>query len=165
MPPDVLDDAQGAREAGRTRSRLPDQARDLREWFRGFVRKHMGAAARRRRRSRSWEPLNRLLGTRRGVQPDRHGIADEGDAVSHCERTRRWRSAGSLLLPIGEAMARVGLRGELLRHQGVRGPGLHADVRRSHAGAGAAVVQHGDLRQPRQAGRAHRSRIKDRAEN
>ena len=46
------------------------------------------------------------------------------------------------------------LRGKLLRHQGVRGPGVHADVCRPHAGAGAPMVQHGDLRQPRQAGRA-----------
>ena len=80
------------------------QARSLREWFRGFVRKHKGRPL-PSNALRELEPLNRLLerdeGFRRIVAHD-HG----SHAGLELQAMRRWRSPESLLLPIGEALAK-----------------------------------------------------------
>jgi predicted RNA-binding Zn ribbon-like protein len=80
------------------------QARSLREWFRGFVKARSG-------RSicpddlRELEPLNRLL-----VRDERFAqlVAEstEGVSVLGLKTLRRWRTPESLLLPIGEELAR-----------------------------------------------------------
>jgi len=69
---------------------------------------------------------------------------------------RRWRSPESLLLPIGEALAKFVCEEDFTNVKGLRGTWLHADVRRSYPEARKTMVQHGDLRQtaPKQA--AHR---------
>ena len=77
------------------------QARNLREWFRGFV------MARKGRRLgaddlRDLEPLNHLLD--RDERFDQI-VAGEGSALE-VKTQRRWRSPESLLLPIGEEIAR-----------------------------------------------------------
>jgi predicted RNA-binding Zn ribbon-like protein len=84
--------------------KVADQARVLREWFRGFVRKHMGQPL-TPKAIREFKPLNALLErdemfSRVVVRQETHG--------DHLELqiTRRWRSPESLLLPIGEALAR-----------------------------------------------------------
>jgi hypothetical protein len=46
----------------------------------------------------------------------------------------------------------IRLRGGLLAREGVRGAGVHVDVRRPYARPWAQMVQHGDLRQPRETG-------------
>jgi len=46
----------------------------------------------------------------------------------------------------------IRLRGGFLTREGLRGTGLHAAIRRPHPRPCAPVVQHGDLRQPRQTG-------------
>ena len=79
------------------------QARGLRDWFRGFVRKHKGrplTAA----DLRELGPLNRLL---ERDEAFRQIVAREpGDGSGLVLRAaRRWRSAESLLLPIGEVLA------------------------------------------------------------
>ncbi len=81
--------------------RVADQARDLREWFRTFVKGRMGrpldAGA-----LEALAPLNRLL-----ERDEAYGrIALHHDHLT-LERTRRWRSPESLLIPIGEALART----------------------------------------------------------
>ena len=83
--------------------KVADQARALREWFRGFVRKHAGrpltAAA-----LRELGPLNSLLErdeTFSRIEPGHH----DGSALS-LQVKRRWRSPEALLLPVGEAMAK-----------------------------------------------------------
>jgi predicted RNA-binding Zn ribbon-like protein len=82
--------------------RVADQARDLREWFRGFVRARMGdpldAAA-----LEELAPLSRLLERDEAYQ--RLVLRDDGGLA--LEGARRWRSPESLLIPIGEALARV----------------------------------------------------------
>jgi predicted RNA-binding Zn ribbon-like protein len=84
--------------------KVADQARDLREWFRGFVHKHMGGPL-PPRALRELDPLNRLLGRDEMFsQISRHRYSD-GDRME-LQRTRRWRSPESLLLPIGEALAK-----------------------------------------------------------
>ena len=99
-----------AREAIRAKAfpgeldRVADQARNLREWFRGFVRKHAGHPLTSEDLT-ELEPLNHLLGqdeafARIAVQ---HGN-DAGPLAF--QFVRRWRSPEALLLPIAEAMAR-----------------------------------------------------------
>lgn len=78
------------------------QARDLREWFRGFVRKHKGRSLILENLG-ELEPLNRLLErdemfSRIVPQPEKKSLA--------LQKARRWRSPEALLLPIGEALAR-----------------------------------------------------------
>ncbi|MBR1174733.1 ABATE domain-containing protein [Bradyrhizobium sp. KB893862 SZCCT0404] len=80
------------------------EARALREWFRGFVREHagqpLGPAA-----LQELGPLNSLLAKDEmfsRIEP-RPGDSHHGLAL---RKTRRWQSSRSLLLPIGEAMAK-----------------------------------------------------------
>jgi predicted RNA-binding Zn ribbon-like protein len=83
---------------------VAEKARALREWFRGFVRKHMGRPL-TPRALRELEPLNALLQHDEmfsRITRHRH----EGVDRLELKTIRRWRSAESLLLPIGEAMAR-----------------------------------------------------------
>ncbi len=80
------------------------QARNLREWFRAFV------MARRGRKLgaddlRELETLNRVLA--RDERFDQIVANTEGKAsVLELRTTRRWRSPESLLLPIGEELAK-----------------------------------------------------------
>jgi predicted RNA-binding Zn ribbon-like protein len=86
--------------------RVAGQARDLREWFRGFVRDHMGrpleACA-----LRELAPLNRLLERDEAygqlvVRADQHGHDQLAFEMAH-----RWRSPEALLIPIGQSIAQV----------------------------------------------------------
>jgi predicted RNA-binding Zn ribbon-like protein len=102
VPADVMKEI----KAGATRNeldRVADQARELREWCRGFVRKHMG-----KRLSpsalRELAPLNRLLARDEAFSQIRRHHDGHGDHLE-LQKTRRWRSAESLLLPIGERLA------------------------------------------------------------
>lgn len=80
------------------------QARSLREWFREFVlgrKGHpLGVAD-----IQLLAPLNRLLERDEGFGQI---VADDSDSGHSLEwrMTRRWRSPESLLLPIGEALAK-----------------------------------------------------------
>jgi predicted RNA-binding Zn ribbon-like protein len=80
------------------------QARSLREWFRSFVRarsgRKLGADD-----LRELEPLNRLLGR---DEQFAQIVAEPEDGAFSLELTalRRWRTPESLLLPIGEEIAR-----------------------------------------------------------
>src|SRR5215475_11508842 len=103
VPADTLGELKARAMPGEL-DKVADQARALREWFRGFVRKHMG---------RSLAPkalhelgtLNRLLERDEALgQISRHSDGD-GDRFE-LRMMRRWRSPEALLLPIGEAMAR-----------------------------------------------------------
>ncbi len=80
------------------------QARSLREWCRGFVRARSG----RRLGAedlRELGPLNRLLGR---DEQFAQLVAEptEGASVLELKALRRWRTPESLLLPIGEEIAR-----------------------------------------------------------
>jgi len=84
--------------------KVADQARALREWFRGFVRAHMRRPL-TRKALRELEPLNRLL---ERDETFKQLTTHHGDGYRLELRTmRRWRSPESLLLPIGEAMAKL----------------------------------------------------------
>jgi predicted RNA-binding Zn ribbon-like protein len=84
--------------------KVADQARALREWFRGFVRQHMGRPL-TAEAIHELAPLNRLL--ERDEAFSRIAMRRDGDADRLELQTRRpWRSTESMLLPIGEALAR-----------------------------------------------------------
>jgi predicted RNA-binding Zn ribbon-like protein len=80
------------------------QARRLRECFRAFILRHEGRSLTAKDLD-ELEPLNRLL--ERDEEFGRIVAHCHGKAIGLEFRTmRRWRSAESLLLPIGEALAR-----------------------------------------------------------
>jgi predicted RNA-binding Zn ribbon-like protein len=84
--------------------KVAGQVRNLREWFRGFVRDHMGQPL-GAEALRELEPLNRLLERDEAfgqLVPNHHN--DGGPMELRLKR--RWRSPESLLLPIGEILAK-----------------------------------------------------------
>jgi predicted RNA-binding Zn ribbon-like protein len=84
--------------------KIAEQARDLREWFRAFVRKHMG----RPLTSEAIDelaPLNAILARDEKFSQVAQRRASCGARLEF-ETMRRWRSPESLLLPIAEALAR-----------------------------------------------------------
>ena len=103
VPADALDEFKTRAMPGEL-DKVADQARALREWFRGFVRKHMGRPLTRKALP-ELRPLNRLLERDEvfsQVSRHRHG---DGNCLE-LRVMRRWRSPESLLLPIGEALAK-----------------------------------------------------------
>lgn len=84
--------------------KVADQARALREWFRGFVRKHMG-------RPLTPEVVHELAPLNATLERDEMFSRVAVRQDTHCDHLelqmmRRWPSPESLLLPIGEALAR-----------------------------------------------------------
>jgi predicted RNA-binding Zn ribbon-like protein len=104
VPADALDELKARAMPGEL-DKVAVQARALREWFRGFVRKHMGRPL-TSRALHELDPLNRLLERDEAFnQLSRHGKGD-GKGLKLLTM-RRWRSPESLLLPIGEALAKL----------------------------------------------------------
>ena len=137
--------------------RLADQARSLREWFRVFVRERkgrtLGAAD-----LRELEPLNLLL-----ARDEAFGkiVAHEHEATGALtfERSRRWSSPESLLLPIGEILAKLVCEEDFTYVKACEGPTctlLFADHTRGHARRWCSMAACGN--RAKQA--AHRHRIK-----
>ena len=82
-----------------------DQARSLREWFRGFVRQHKGRPLAAEAFA-ELEPLNRLLErdeTFSRIIP----LSGHRNGPFQLQTVRRWRTPEALLLPIGEALAQL----------------------------------------------------------
>jgi predicted RNA-binding Zn ribbon-like protein len=105
VPGDVLQTLRAQALPGEL-DKVAERARALREWFRGFVRDHQGRPL-AADDLRELEPLNRLLEqdeTFSQLAP--HADADGRQPSLELRRMRRWRSPESLLLPIGEALAR-----------------------------------------------------------
>ena len=94
----------------RSQSSLPElnkvakQARNLREWFRGFVQKHRGRPL-ARDDLKKLERLNRLLERDDSFNQIAPATGKEDDAFE-LRVMRKWRSAEGLLFPIAEAIAR-----------------------------------------------------------
>jgi predicted RNA-binding Zn ribbon-like protein len=104
VPADALDEVQ-ARAMPAELDKVAEQARALREWFRAFVRRHMGRplAATALRELR---PLSELLERDEMFRRiSRRGTREGGGGGLELRTVRRWRSPASLLLPIGEALA------------------------------------------------------------
>ena len=137
--------------------RLADQARSLREWFRVFVRERKGGTL-EAADLRELEPLNLLL-----ARDEAFGkiVAheDEATGVLTFERSRRWSSPESLLLPIGEILAKLVCEEDFTYVKACEGPTctlLFADHTRGHARRWCSMAACGN--RAKQA--AHRNRIK-----
>jgi predicted RNA-binding Zn ribbon-like protein len=104
LPGDRLRDVQASALPGEL-DKVADQARNLREWFRGFVRQHMGRPLAPEAFAQL-EPLNRLLERDdffRRITP----CAGNEAVPFQLQMVRRWRTPEALLLPIGEALAEL----------------------------------------------------------
>jgi len=104
VPADVLNAIRKQAKPGEI-DRVAAQARKLREWFRTFIREHRGRPLKAVAPA-DLEPLNRLLSRDEGFG---QLVAHKNGKISALEfqRTRRWRSPESLLLPVGEVLARL----------------------------------------------------------
>ena len=85
--------------------RVAEQARDLREWFRTFAQDRKGRPI-SAEHLRALEPLNRLLQRDEAFSQIVTADGGEGDTLA-LRTTRRWRSPESLLLPVGQALAKL----------------------------------------------------------
>jgi predicted RNA-binding Zn ribbon-like protein len=156
VPVDVLN-ALKARAMPGELDKIADQARALREWFRGFVRKHMGRPL-APKALRELGPLNRILERDEAfsqIVRDRHA---DGDRLE-LRVMRRWRSPESLLLPIGEILAKFACEEDFTDVKACEGPSctlVFADHTRRRARRWCSMAICGN--RAKQA--AHRNRLK-----
>ncbi len=155
VPPDVLRRIRSRAEPGEL-DKVADQARSLREWFRGFVRQHKGRPLTAQALG-ELEPLNRLL--------DRdelfYRIVAQPGAPRPLElqAVRRWRTSGALLLPVAEALARLACGDEISNVKACQGATctlLFADHTRGHGRRWCSMAICGN--RAKQA--AHRNRLR-----
>ena len=156
VPADVLVAMRGGAMPGEL-DRLAEQVRDLREWFRGFVREHKGKPL-TSASLRELDPLNRLLARDEGY--GRVVALDSG--TMGFERVRRWTSPESLLLPVAEAMATLVAEEDFSYVKACEGPTctlLFADHTRGHVRRWCSMSACGN----RAKQLAHRQRVGARA--
>ncbi|TIT80352.1 MAG: hypothetical protein E5W57_03155 [Mesorhizobium sp.] len=138
--------------------KVADQARHLREWFRGFVREHKGRALAAADLA-ELEPLNRLL--ERDETSSRITAVHGGNAVPFAlQPVRRWRTPESLLLPAGEALAELVCIEDFSHVKACEGPActlLFVDHTRGHRRRWCSMALCGN--RAKQA--AHRHRLKE----
>jgi len=151
-------------------NKVAEQARRLREWFRGFVQEHRG-------RPLTGDALGKLDRLNRLLERDESfsqitlakidtaaGGRDEGLATSagtpfELRATRRWSSAEALLLPIADTLARFVCSEDFTHVKACEGPVctlLFADHTRSRARRWCSMGLCGN--RAKQA--AHRQRLK-----
>jgi predicted RNA-binding Zn ribbon-like protein len=156
VPPDAIDAIRMQTLPGEL-DKVADQARSLREWFRGFVQKHKGRPLAMEGLG-ELEPLNRLL--ERDEAFSRVVLKHaNGRAPLELQLMRRWRSPEALLLPIGEALARLVCTEDFSQVKACEGPActlLFADHTRGHARRWCSMAICGN--RAKQA--AHRNRLK-----
>jgi len=134
------------------------RARDLREWFRGFVRKRKGGPL-VAKDLREIELLNQLL-----ERDQQHGeiVTNISGGVTRFElrANRRWPSAASLLMPIAEALARLVCEEDFTHVKACEGPRctlMFADHTRGHARRWCSMAICGN----RAKVAAHRKRLRE----
>ncbi|RUU55569.1 ABATE domain-containing protein [Mesorhizobium sp. M2C.T.Ca.TU.002.02.1.1] len=136
--------------------KVADQARHLREWFRGFVYRHKGRALMAADLA-ELDPLNRLLERDETFNQ----IAPAGGGTPFALQTaRKWRTPEALLLPIGEALAKLVCTEDFSHVKACEGPActlLFADHTRGHRRRWCSMAACGN--RAKQA--AHRHRHKD----
>jgi predicted RNA-binding Zn ribbon-like protein len=157
VPADVLREMRRRALPGEF-DRVADQARSLREWFRGFVRQRMG----RRLTTEALaelKPLNRLL--ERDETFERIAPRPREREPFELQTVRRWRTPDALLLPVGEALARLVCTEDFSQVKACEGPVctlLFADHTRGGARRWCSMAICGN--RAKQA--AHRRRLKAR---
>ena len=138
-------------------NKVADQARNLREWFRGFAQKHRGRPL-KRDDLKKLEPLNRLLERDESFSQIAPATSNDGSAFE-LRATRRWRSPEALLLPIAEILARFVCSEDFTYIKACEGPActlLFADHTRGRARRWCSMAMCGN--RAKQA--AHRHRLK-----
>jgi predicted RNA-binding Zn ribbon-like protein len=131
------------------------QARDLRDWFAGFVRKHKGRPL-AADASALLDPLNRIL---ERDESFRRIAPANGNTSLQLQTVRRWRTPESLLLPIGEALARLVCTENFSNVKACEGANctlLFVDRTRGHARRWCSMAICGN--RAKQAAHRHRSR-------
>jgi predicted RNA-binding Zn ribbon-like protein len=137
--------------------KVADQARSLREWFRGFVGQHRGRPLTVRDLA-ELEPLNRLLARNESfsrIVPQPGG----GNRPFQLQMVRTWRTPEALLLPIGEALAQLVCAEDFSNVKACEGPActlLFADHTRGRARRWCSMAICGN----RAKQIAHRRRVK-----
>lgn len=158
VPADELDALKARARPGEL-DKVADQARALREWFRGFVLEHAGRPL-TAKALHELAPLNSVLARDEAFRQivQRHG--DEGDGLALLGM-RRWRSPESLLLAVGEALAKFVCEEDFSNVKACEGHNctmLFADHTRRRARRWCTMAICGN--RAKQA--AHRSRLKSR---
>lgn len=141
--------------------RVAAQARDLREWFRGFVQKYKGQPL-QAVTLKELAPLNRLL-ERDLSYTIITTMADPRQGLQR-QFMRRWKSPESLLLPIGEALARTVTEEDFAHVKACEGPActlLFADHTRARNRRWCSM----DICGNRAKQAAHRQRAKTRTDS
>lgn len=136
---------------------VADQARHLREWFRGFVHKHKGRPL-VAGDLRELAPLNRLL-ERDEIFSRMAPQHSDKSGPFEFQSIRRWRSPETLLLPIGEALGRLACAEDFSNVKACEGPActlLFADHTRGRARRWCSMKMCGN--RAKQA--AHRQRLR-----
>ena len=139
-------------------NKVAAQARDLREWFRSFVRQHKGTPL-TAAMLHELDPLNHLL-ERDEMYEKLVARQDGEDSRLAFESLRRWRSPESLLLPIGEALAILLTKEDFSHIKACEGPActlLFADHTRGNTRRWCSMEICGN--RAKQA--AHRNRLKE----
>jgi predicted RNA-binding Zn ribbon-like protein len=159
VPPDAL----AALRAQATLAELDAvaaQARELREWFRGFVRQRKGRPLSAADLG-ELAPLNALM-----ARDERYDelVAEVTDGVTRFElrAQRRWKSVESLLLPIAEALAKLVCEEDFTlvkACEGSRCTLMFADHTRGHARRWCSMAMCGN----RAKVAAHRERLRKKA--
>ena len=137
--------------------KVADQARHLREWFRGFVQRHQGRPL-ARDDLKKLEPLNRLLERDEFFSQIAPAASKAGNPLE-LRANRRWRSPEALLLPIAETLARFVCSEDFTYVKACEGPSctlLFADHTRGRARRWCSMAVCGN--RAKQA--AHRHRLK-----
>jgi predicted RNA-binding Zn ribbon-like protein len=136
---------------------VAEQARDLREWFRGFVEKRRGRPL-TRDDLRKLERLNRVLESDQAfsqIAP----VNSKEDNAFEVRAMRRWDAPETLLLPIAETLARFVCSEDFTYVKACEGPSctlLFADHTRGRARRWCSMAICGN--RAKQA--AHRLRVK-----
>jgi len=138
-------------------NKIAKQARNLREWFRGFVQEHKGRPL-RRDALKQLEPLNRLLERDESFVRIASSTSEDGKAFE-LRVGRNWRSPEALLFPIAQALAQFVCTEDFTYVKACEGPPctlLFADHTRSRARRWCSMAICGN--RAKQA--AHRQRLK-----
>ena len=156
VPRPVLDALRANAQPGELDA-VAAQARNLREWFRGFVARHKGHPLTRTALD-ELEPLTRLL--ERDLTFAEIAVHDHGDGPHFVlEPKRRWHSPETLLLPIAQALARLICDEDFSHVKACEGPHctlLFADHTRGHGRRWCSMALCGN----RAKVAAHRRRLK-----
>jgi predicted RNA-binding Zn ribbon-like protein len=167
VPADVLAQFR-KRTALRTLDAVALQARELREWFRIFVRNHSGKPL-APSALRELAPLNQLLerdDAYRQIEITSPSLGGENDGdeqrALRWKAMRRWRSPKGLLLPIAEAIGDLVCRKDFTLVRRCEGPTCTMwfhDVSKGHARRWCSMAVCGN----RAKAVAHRARARARA--